>query len=382
MPEDKEKVEDFISLWRKKMMTESDAPSAIGETLKRIQEVEQENEQLRNKIQANIDLITKTEVVVTNTIAENERLKEEVRKSGSIGGRDVSAIQQENLDLSNQVKSLTMSLTEKDNALSLKDNALSLKDNEISELNIKLNEVTSALQFMTDTASEDTPEVSKALIEDLQSELSKKKTHVSDLEQKIAAQNNEISTLNEQLIEKEKKSPVDYVIPVDTSKSAVIKPQTTQTSSATLEILCQDLQADLNKYKRMVEKLNKDRSELQQSIEKEGFKLEPEEIKELKKENEDLKTELSQVQEILKEKSKTTVETLSIVESERLIEDLQTQLKLKDQMITELKSSSQPQIITPQGPMSSLVEDLQKTINKLKISIEEKNKIIEELKSS
>jgi len=375
MPEDKEKVEDFISLWRKKMMTESNKSSAIGETLKRIQEVEQENEQLRNKIQANIDLITRTEVVVSNTIAENERLKEELRKSGSIGGRDVSVIQQENLDLTNKVKNLTMSLTER-------DNVLSLKDNEIAELKVELNEATTAVQFMADTASEDTPEVSKALIEDLQSELSKKKTQVSELEQKIAELNKEISTLNEQLIEKEKKSPVDYVIPVDTSKSTIIKPQPSQTSSATLEILCQDLQADLNKYKKIVDKLNQDKSELQQNIEKGGFKLEPGEIKELKKENEDLKTELSQVQEILKEKSKATAETLSLVESKRLIEDLQTQLKLKDQTITELKSSSQPQIITPQGPMSSLVKDLQKTINKLKMTVEEKNKIIEELKSS
>ena len=375
MPEDKEKVEDFISLWHKKRMTESDKPSAIGETLKRIQEVEQENEQLRNKIQANIDLITKTEEVIRNTIAENERLKKEVRTSGSIEGRNVAVIQQENLDLSNKVKTLTISLTER-------DNALSLKEGELAELKVQLNEATAAVQFMADTASEDTPEVSKALIEDLQSELSKKKTHVSELEQKIAALNNEISTLNEQLIEKEKKSPVDYVIPVDTSKSTIIKPQPAQTSSATLEILCQDLQADLNKYKKIVEKLNQDKSELQQSIEKGGFKLEPEEIKGLKKENEVLKTELSQVQEILKEKSKATAETLSLVESERLVEDLQTQLKLKDQVITELKSSKQPEIIPPQGPMSSLVEDLQKTINKLKISIEEKNKIIDGLKSS
>lgn len=76
MPEDKEKVEDFISLWRKKMDTESNKPSAIGDTLKRIQEVEQENEQLRNKIQANIDLISKTEEVVRKTIDENEKLRE------------------------------------------------------------------------------------------------------------------------------------------------------------------------------------------------------------------------------------------------------------------------------------------------------------------
>ncbi|MFX0083425.1 MAG: hypothetical protein ACFE94_16890 [Candidatus Hodarchaeota archaeon] len=375
MPEDKEKVEDFITLWRKKMMTESDKPSAIGETLKRIQEVEQENEQLRNKIRANIDLISRTEELVRNTISENERLKEELRKSGSIGGRNISDIQQENLELNNKVKSLTMILTEK-------DNALSLKDNELAELRVKLNEATMTAQFLADTASEEPPDVSKALIEDLQSELSKKKTQIFELEQVITSLNNELVNLNEQLIEKETKSPVDYLLPIDTSKSTSIKPQPSQTSSASLEILCQDLQADLNKYKRIVEKLNQDKSELQKTIEKGGFTLEPEELKELKKENEDLKAELSQIQEILKIKSKPTVETLSIVESERLIEDLQAQLKLKDQVITELKSSSQPQIITPQGPMSNLVEDLQKTINKLKITIDEKNKIIEELKSS
>lgn len=51
-------------------------------------------------------------------------------------------------------------------------------------------------------------------------------------------------------------------------------------------------------------------------------------------------------------------------------------------MILQLKESRQPQIITPQGPMSSLVEDLQKRLNKLKITLEEKNKTIEELKST
>jgi len=43
-------------------MNEPDKPSAIGETLKRIQEVEEENLQLRNKIQANIDLMTKKKI--------------------------------------------------------------------------------------------------------------------------------------------------------------------------------------------------------------------------------------------------------------------------------------------------------------------------------
>ncbi|MFX1377318.1 MAG: hypothetical protein ACFFA0_16080 [Promethearchaeota archaeon] len=375
MPEDKEKVEDFISLWRKKMMNEPDKPSVIGDTLNRIQEVEEENEQLRSKIQANIDLISKTEELIRNTVAENERLKEELKKSGSIGGRNVNDIQKENVDLSNKIKNLTINLTEK-------DNVLNLKDNEIVELKLKLNEAASAIQFMADTAPEESPETSKALIEDLQSELSKKKSHISELEQKITGLNNEINALNEQLINKETKLHVDYVLPVEPSKPEVIKPQPTQTSSSTLEILCQDLQADLNKYKKIVEQLNKDKSELEQSLEKGGFNLEPEEIKELRKENEELKMELSQVQENLREKSKATPETLSLVESTRLIEDLKNRLLQKDQIINDLKSSNQPKVVAPVGPMSSLVEDLQKTINKLKMTIEEKNKIIEELKPS
>jgi chromosome segregation ATPase len=375
VPEDKEKVEDFISLWRKKMDTESNKPSAIGDTLKRIQEVEQENEQLRNKIQANIDLISKTEEVVRKTIDENEKLREEIKKTGSIGGGNVSEIQQQNLELSNKIQSLTLSLTEK-------ENALNFKENEINELKQRLEEATSAVQFMADTASEVTPDISQELIEDLKSELSKKKSHVSELEQKNVELRNEISNLNEKLIDKETKSPVDYVIPVETPKSTVIKPQAAPTSSATLEILCQDLQADLNKYKKIVEKLNQDKSQLQQNLEQGGFQLEPEELKELKIENEQLRSDLSQVQATLEAKSKATTETLSLIESERLVEDLQKQLKQKDQITAELKTTSQAQISTPQGPMSNLVGDLQKTINKLKITIEEKNKIIDELKSS
>ena len=202
------------------------------------------------------------------------------------------------------------------------------------------------------------------------------------MEQKNLELSNEISSLNEQLIEKETKLQVDYVIPVETPESKIIRPQAAQTSSATLEILCQDLQADLNKYKKVIDKLNQDKSELQSAIDQGGVQIEPEEIKELKKENEQLKSDISQIQETLKEKSKISIETLSLAESERLVEDLQKQLKAKDQIIAELKESRQPQMITPEGPMASLVEDLQKTINRLKISIEEKNKIIDELKSS
>ncbi|MHA1986374.1 MAG: hypothetical protein ACW98D_07040 [Promethearchaeota archaeon] len=389
MSDEEEKVEDFISLWRKKMIDDPKKPSVIGETLDRIKDVEKENEMLRAKIGENIELISKTEEIVRNTIEENKRLQEQIKQRPLIGETQVKDLQKENLDLSNRIKSLINSLTEKDKDISLKDNNLTIKENEIAvkdteitELKLKLNEAQSALEFMAETAPEDNSDVSKALIEDLQSDLSKKKAVIVDLEQKIEDLNSQVTMLNEQLIDKEKKSPVDYVIPVETPKSAVIKPQPSQTSSNTLEILCQDLQADLNKYKRIVDNLTKEKSDLQGTIESGGFKLEPEEITELKEENEALKTELSQLQETLHKKPKTTPQTLSLVESERLIDDLKEQIKIKDRLITELKITSLPQAIAPEGPMSGLVDELQKNINKLKIALEEKNIIIEKLKSS
>ncbi|MHA1912731.1 MAG: hypothetical protein ACW986_01190 [Promethearchaeota archaeon] len=370
MPEDKEKVEDFISLWRKKMMNDSSKPSAIGDTLNRINEVEQENEELRNKIKENIELFSKTEEIVKKTIDENEKLKEALKKSSSTDQNQSNALQLENSELTNNVKSLTLSLTEK-------DNIISLKDNEIAGLKLRLNDANSALELIEESKSE----VSEALVQDLKSNLSKKSLQIGELEQKIAALNQELSQLNEQLIGKETSSHVDYVIPVDTSKTEVLKPQTAQSSTKTLELLCQDLQSDLNKYKRVIDKLTQEKSELQQAVETGGITLEPTELKEIKKENEDLRMETSQLRENFKEVSKATPQNLSLVEATRMVEDLNEKLKEKDQVILQLKKANQPQIIAPQGPMSNLVEDLQKRINKLKINLEEKDKIIEELKS-
>jgi len=73
---------------------------------------------------------------------------------------------------------------------------------------------------------------------------------------------------------------------------------------------------------------------------------------------------------------------LIVLKNAFLNKGLQEQLKEKDLMIAELKSKQQIPPIALEGPMSGLIEDLQNRINKLKITLEEKNKIIEELKSS
>ncbi|MFW9772811.1 MAG: hypothetical protein ACFFEO_11705 [Candidatus Thorarchaeota archaeon] len=374
MPDDKEKVEDFISLWRKKMLNDPNKPSAIGETLERIKEVERENEELRNKIKDNIELMTKTEEIVRKTIEENNKLKEQINRASLIKTSGSEQLQEENQKLKNQVNNLMQRINEI-------EEKLRIKNKQIIETNTKLGETLKKMESMTQSASEQDT-TTNPLVEELQSELSKKKSQIVDLEQKVTDLNKVIATLNEKLIDKETHSQVDYVIPIETSESSVIKPQPAQTSSQTLEMLCQDLQADLNKYKRVIDKLNQEKSELSRIIESGGYKVEPEDIKNLKKENEELKSELLQLHINQSEKSKPTPQNLSLIEAERLIEDLQEQIHMRDQVIADLKESKPPQVITPQGPMSNLIEDLQQQINKLKITIEEKNKIIAEFESS
>ena len=375
MPEDNEKVEDFISLWRKKMETEINKPNAIGDTIDKIREIEQENEQLRNKIKENIELISKTEEIVKATINENERLKEQLQQAGMTGGIKVNEIQQQNIELNNQIIRLEKDLTEK-------EVELRARNHEITELKTKLEVASRTTQSISSSTTETSSAVTAALIDDLKSDLSKKKSQIDELEKKINELTEENEQLNEQLIEKMKKLPIDYVVPVEPPKSSIIRPQSTQPSSQTLEILCQDLQSDLNKYKRIVDVLNKEKSELQHAVESGGFKLEPDEIKELKKENEDLKSELSKIQMSLQKKSQEPILTPRINELENKITKFQEQLDEKDRLIAELKSIEKPQPIVHEGPISDLVEDLQNRINKLKIALEEKNKIIEELKSN
>ncbi|MFW9901507.1 MAG: hypothetical protein ACFFDY_09470 [Candidatus Thorarchaeota archaeon] len=376
MPEDNEKVEDFITLWRKKMETEIKKPSAIGETLDKMKEMEEENESLRNKIKQNIELITRTEKIIKSAIDENERLKAQLQQAGSTGEIKVSNIQQENIELNNKVISLEKDLTEK-------EVELQAKNHEIIDLKTKLDVASRSLESMSDTITDTSSELTTTLIDDLKSELIKKKSQIEELEKKIDDLNEQNQALKKELIDKMKKLPIDYVIPVESPKPSESRPQSTQHSAHTLEILCQDLQSDLNKYKRIVDKLNKEKSELESAIEGRGIKLKPDELKVLKKENEVLKDELSKVQKSLQNnKSQKTDPTPQISELENSISELQEQLNEKDRLLLELKTQEQPQPIVHNGPMSDLVEDLQSKINKLKITIDEKNKIIESLKSS
>ena len=379
MPEDNEKVEDFISLWRKKMENEMKKPSVIGDTLERIKDVEKENEDLRNKIKQNIDLLSRTEIVIKETIEENERLKEQLKQKpiGSSVANEI--IKQENIKLKEKIKQLERMNLEK-------DEELNEKEREIAELRI---ESYSTLRQQEPIVSDSESTSPNALIEELQSELSKKKIMIIEFEESIEAKDKNINelmeenkSLNEQLLEKLKSLPIDYVVPVEAIKEPEVQPQSPQSPSTTLELLCQDLQSDLNRAKGIIKQLTEERSELKQALDKGGIQLEPNEIKELKKENEDLRNEISKLQNSLKFKLEETKPATLVDTIENKVKDLQKRIKEKDTLITKLQTLKPAQKTIPSGPMADLIEDLQNRINKLKLTIEEKNKIIEELKPS
>ncbi|MFX1294902.1 MAG: hypothetical protein ACFFD2_08620 [Promethearchaeota archaeon] len=379
MPEDN----DFVSLWRKKMEDEMKKPSVIGDTLEKIKLVEKENEELRAKIKQNIDLISRTEKLIKETIEENERLKDKLSQRQKEVGSRVAAeiIKQESIKLKEEIKKLDRIILEK-------DEELNKKEREIAELRIESYSRPKQPESTSNILSDSDLTVTNALIEELQVELSKKKKIIAEFEESIKAKDTNINelmqenkALNQQLIEKLKSLPIDYVVPVETPKQPEKIQQSTESSSSTLEMLCQDLQSDLNRAKSQINKLTEEKSELQQALEKGGFQLEPGELKELKRENEDLKNEISKLQNSLKIKSETTSPTTLLNSAESKIKDLENQIKEKDILIIKLQTRPMQKTI-PSGPMTNLVEDLQNRINKLKLTIEEKNKIIEELQSS
>ncbi|MFX0049054.1 MAG: hypothetical protein ACFE8G_12930, partial [Candidatus Hermodarchaeota archaeon] len=101
-------------------------------------------------------------------------------------------------------------------------------------------------------------------------------------------------------------------------------------------------------------------------------------LEELKKENESLKRDLE-----LMQKSISTRETESgqvdLSQLELQITNLEKKLREKDSVIADLKLSAISPTDISGNPMTELVETLQENINKLKTTINEKDKKILEL---
>jgi len=308
-PQEPDKVEDFASLWRKQK--ESSSKSVIGEFMSRIEELESENIKLRSTIQRDIALISKTESIVKKAIEDKEQLEKEIKD---------------------------------------KEEKLKEKTEEISMLKIESIIPSVSSEPPAPAVTQADLAVNISLIEDLQSQLSKRKNQIKEFENLIRINESRIQELtiaNESLM-----SEIQ-------SKSSTEQP---------LELLCKDLQDEINRYKRIVEKLKDENKNLKDNSELSSQKKE---LTALKKENEELKEENKRV--------KSQLVALGSYEND--FENLQKLVKEKDKRIDELNATiaSQPQ--AQGGAISGLVEELQSKINKLKNALSEKNKIIESLKN-
>jgi len=276
-PEETDKVEDFASLWKKQK--ESNSKSVVGEFMTRIEGLEAENVRLRSTIQRDIDLITKTESIVKKAIEDKEQLEKEIK------------------DKEEKLKEKTEELT-------------------MMKIEAPLSSISTEQPAPAPALTQADLAVNISLIEDLQSQLSKRKSQIRDFDNLIKINDSRIQELtiaNESLM-------------------AEIESKST---SQPLEILAKDLQEELNRYKKIVEKLKEENSKLKADAEKSSLKGK---IAALKKENEELKEESARV--------KSQLVAFGSQESE--IEDLQKLVTEKDKRIDELNATiaSQPQALS------------------------------------
>ena len=202
MPEENEKVEDFISLWKKKVASET-KNTAIGDSINGIEELQKENENLKLKIAENLQLITKSEDMLKTVIHEKENLKLEKEETLTELSLKINDLQQENLNLNNKINSLLNNLLEKEEEIKQKD------------------EMVKAIEMLDSTKNDEQEEVNNALMEDLKRELTKQKNKITSLEEKITELELENTTLNNQLVETMHDKPIDYVVKIDLLKRYV-----------------------------------------------------------------------------------------------------------------------------------------------------------------
>ncbi len=352
MPEENEKVEDFISLWKKKISIEN-TPSVIGD-------LQKENELLRSKITANIELITKSEDILKKAVEEKEKLKREKDEAVTEIDIKLTELTKQNSELENKVNSMVKLLLEKDEEIKSKNKLIS---------NLQ---ATARSPGTVDSTSND------ALVEELRTQIIDKNSIIQNLEIKISDLTKEIEKINEEQVENLRAKPVDYVVGVSSPEPAVIKPLPPESSSKPLEILIQDLQSDLTKYKRIIDKLKQEKTELKSVLEGEGQIFSEQDLEELKKENDSLKKDLEDMQKSISAGKKEAV-PVDTSQFDQQITNLENKLREKDSVIADLKLSAISPTEVAGNPMAELVENLQKNINKLKATINEKDSIISEL---
>ena len=388
MSEEK-KDNDFIGML-KKMKNETKSPSIIRDTLDQLQKLKEENEEIKAKIGNHNELIRASEELLKKTLEAKEKLKEENREALNKLQLELTEIKKQNANYSNKIYILESNLKEKEDILKAKpptDSAmnqtlitdlsteLAEKKGQISVLINKIKILESKIEDTTREKEISISNIDGTETSGLMTQISEFENKIQILEFKIENLTQENKALKEEISTQTSDYTIDYVVPVI---DAVTPVKELESSSSTLETLCQDLQSDLNKYRKIIEMLKNENVALKRNQESISAPVVSEDIKALKKENEVLIKEISELQKSLQ------IESLKLAkpdDSEIRIKILQDELMEKERLIVELKASEPTQIISaPNGPMTSLIEDLQGNINKLKMTIIEKNKIIEEFK--
>ncbi|MBD3253876.1 MAG: hypothetical protein GF383_02230 [Candidatus Lokiarchaeota archaeon] len=396
MSEEEKKQNDFIGML-KKMKSDMKTPSVIGETLDRIEILNKENETLKTQIEElqlqlekNKGLLQSSEGILKRTLEEKEQivegknneiasLKEQLnKKEAEIA--DSSANLQLVENYKNELDTKKAELTEFRSKLSSYESKIEalIGENEASKQ--ELLELQSSIDAKQMGGSADPNDaINKKLIEDLQGELSKKKTQISQLQSTIEDLVEKNDELEKHLQEVEEGLNIDYVVPVEAAQAQQESSDGAKTSTSTLEILCQDLQSDLNKYKRVIQKLKEKNQTLQNQLKQEGGIESIEEVSEIKEENQALKIKISDLESKILDQQQADS---SLEVSETTIVKLREELEEKNKIIAQLESKPSEVPITPSsGPMAGLIEDLQSKISKLKIALKEKNKLIDKLQN-
>ncbi len=267
-----------------------------------------ENEELKQKIMKNVELLSEAENVIKN-LKEHVAFLETQKKSDII-------------QLPPQVNVLRRELEE--------------KENEISIMKLKIS--TSALS-------------DQSQLNNFRQEFLQKNSQIAELTNLNNELRNQIKKLEDAKVITEAPTPV-----VETS--------------ASLNVLCKDLQDKLNISKKYTERLEADLRNLK-SIQ--GQEAAFERIMELENKNERLLQKLKELE---------SVQLTS--EDPNIILKLEERLKEKETIIMELESKQTEASTTVSsgvGALAGLIEDLQKKINKLKFEVKKKDEMISKLRS-
>jgi len=353
------KKEDFVDLL-KRMKTDMDKPSVIGDTLDKLEKLQKENAELKERLEKSMNLIRSSEKVLQKSLDERERIKDENRVVMERLGLNIVELKNQNSDLTNKIKEL-------ENLLVGKNKELQQKQSDLAQLKTKVESATRELEVRSQSKPQSNEHIQKL------------EEKINYLEQKIEQLVEENANLNQKLVDQKNTLTIDYVVPVVEATTTAKKPEPTPSSPSvsTLETLCQDLQSDLNRYKRYIESLKAENNDLKNALEASGGSADFEQLNLLRTENLSYKAKILELEKTLEEQ---TLEVTLSLDSENKLRELQELLSEKEAIIDELKTSQIIQPAAQSGPMTNLVDDLQARINKLKMALSEKDRLIEDLK--